>query len=316
MGDVEGARMEMQLARDFAAGMGGDAAIFAVADDRRADGAGMGANLMRAAGQRHEGDPGEFGRDAGDDRIMRDGILCVFIAAFGRRDAFGARPALLGQRQIDRALQRRGRADGQRPVDLARILLLEGAGQRRGGARRARQHDDARGVAVEPVHQTRAFGRLECERVEHAVEMAFGFCAALYSKPGRLVEHQHRLVLVDDQRTDEGRVLVAQGPFGLRRGLFDLLAERRHTHRLAGREPCIGLRPRAVDPHLAGAQQFFEPAMGQRRIMPLEPAVEPNAVFVGGNADLRDFLHAENNMREIHRPANSAPTAPATEPAM
>ena len=50
--------------------------------------------------------------------------------------------------------------------------------------------------------------------------------------------------------------------------------ERRDADRLARGQPVAGLGALAVDPDLPGAQQLFEPAMGQRRVMPPEPAIE------------------------------------------
>src|SRR5258708_19850895 len=54
-----------------------------------------------------------------------------------------------------------------------------------------------------------------------------------------------------------------------------LVGQGRDTDRLTGRDPVTGLGTFAVDADLAGAQQFFEAAMAERRVVALEQAAEP-----------------------------------------
>ena len=55
---------------------------------------------------------------------------------------------------------------------------------------------------------------------------------------------------------------------------------RRQAHSLAGRDAVGGFDALAVEADLAGAQQLLQPSVIERRIVPLEPAVDPDAVFL------------------------------------
>ena len=105
--------------------------------------------------------------------------------------------------------------------------------------------------------------------------MALGSGAALHREARRLVEDDDLVVAVEDRvacsiASSAGEHAGA-APAALR---AVGASERRDADRLARRHPVAGLGALAVDPDLAGAQQLFEPAMGERRIMPPEPAVE------------------------------------------
>src|SRR6478609_6498844 len=70
--------------------------------------------------------------------------------------------------------------------------------------------------------------------------------------------------------------------------------QRRHTNGLTRGEPCARLGAAAVDPNLAGAQQFLEPAVRQVGVVAPEPAVEPHAVLTGldrPHLDWRSLRH-------------------------
>src|SRR3546814_10767780 len=119
---------------------------------------------------------------------MRDRIFGVFLIVVGWRHALSARALFFDEGEIDRALHRRRRADDKRPVNLARILVLELLAERGSGASGAREHNDAARVAVEAVNKLGALGGIECQRVEHTVEMAAGARAAQPGEAGGLVE--------------------------------------------------------------------------------------------------------------------------------
>ncbi len=101
----------------------------------------------------------------------------------------------------------------------------------------------AGGVAVEPVHQARPVAEAVGHAGEQAVDVAAGAGAALHGDAERLVEHQHVLVLEQDDALDEVAVGLgeAERRQQRRRGLRRLAHDRRHAHLLAGLEPRIGL---------------------------------------------------------------------------
>src|SRR5690606_19396590 len=67
----DAAGVQMELARQAAAfEEGALAAIFAVAEDRRAEGGGVHADLMGAAGERPERDPGDLAPGMVDRRVV------------------------------------------------------------------------------------------------------------------------------------------------------------------------------------------------------------------------------------------------------
>ncbi len=68
----------------------------------------------------------------------------------------------------------------------------------------------------------------------------------------------------------------------------------------------------AVEPHLPRAQQLLQRAMAERGIMPLEPAIQTDAVIVLRDLDRFDA----HRIRTIQSPANSASTDSTAEPAI
>ena len=109
--------------------------------------------------------------------------------------------------------------------------------------------------------------------------MMRGLGAALHCDARRLVEHEQIVVLVEGDGSKEGTVRLGQR---LRcRRCRRSRRQRRHANGLTRGEPCARLGAAAVDPNLAGAQQFLEPAVRQVGVMAPEPAVEPHAVLAG-----------------------------------
>ena len=68
----------------------------------------------------------------------------------------------------------------------------------------------------------------------------------------------------------------------------------------------------SIEAHLAGAQQFLQPPVRQRRIVPFEPAIYADAVVVVGYACR--FRH--QIQRTNHKPTNSARMESSAEPAI
>src|SRR5207245_508850 len=71
-------------------------------------------------------------------------------------------------------------------------------------------------------------------------------------------------------------------------------------HRLAGFDPVLGLDPLAVEPHLAGAQEFLEGAVAEIGEVPMEPAIQPQARLVarhGARLDPARLAHSATALR-------------------
>ncbi|KIU01456.1 hypothetical protein QU38_01535, partial [Staphylococcus aureus] len=135
--------------------------------------------------------------------------------------------------------------------------------------------------------------RLELERVEQAVDMLGGLGAALGGEARRLVEHQRRLVAVAHQAAGDVDLLVAElDALALRPGgLFDLgRLGRRHADHLALADMVARLGARAVDAQLAGARPARDGVEAGVRHVPLEPAIEPDAVVIGLDQELADGI--------------------------
>ena len=157
-------------------GEGLAAAIFAVAQDRRAHRHAMGAQLMGAPGDGHQRQPGRAPAGMLDHAVIGDGAPALLVGLH----LLAMAAALLGERQVDAALRVAWacrRPSG--PVDLARLLLAKGGGEpgaprRHCGPAPAPRWCPCRGGA--PAAAARA---LRSERVEQGVEMVVGRRAAL-----------------------------------------------------------------------------------------------------------------------------------------
>ncbi len=106
--------MQVHLAADAAGQERGLPAIFAVAHDGMADRGHVHAQLVGAAGQRLELDPGGLVARAVDDAIFRAGGLALGIGHHLLAPGAG----LFRQRKVDGAGRNVGHARHQRPVDL------------------------------------------------------------------------------------------------------------------------------------------------------------------------------------------------------
>ena len=272
------------------------------------------AQLVGAAGVRAQGHPGHARPGAADGDELGLGGLGLGILGIDRHDHLAVVDALLGQGHVDDALGRVRRADDQRPVGLLRLVAGEGARQAGGGGGRLAQHQHAGGVAVEPVDQAGALQPLPPGR-QQAVDVLAGLGAALDGEAGRLVEHQHLLVLVDHQRAGELGVAVGQDEAFAR---LRRVGQRRDTDLRAGLQPGVGLGARAVDADLAGAGHALDLDLGQVRPAATEPAVQAHAVFAGlTGIDEQGFDftvgHAAVSFRASIRPANRAATDSTTD---
>ena len=139
--------------------------------------------------------------------------------------------------------------------------------------------------------------------------------ATLRRETGRLVEHDRRAVAVDHHRFGVGDLLLGQ--FDPARALaLGIAPARGDADFLAGRDAIVGLGAPAIDPHLPGARPARDGGEAYLRQVPLEPAVEPDAVIVGRDRVGADFvlLVALDAHAAILNPANSARTPAATDP--
>ncbi|PAV93269.1 hypothetical protein WR25_01817 [Diploscapter pachys] len=157
--------------------------------------------------------------------------------------------------------------------------------------------------------------------------MLGGLGAALRREARRLVEDQRLQILVDHHLAREGDLVFAQRrPFALRLGddgaclVLYLGFGRRHAQRLARLDPIARRRARAIDAQLAGPRPFGDGSEARVGQMPLEPAIQPDAVVVIADVELANAAlvaaHATalpNRPRASISPANSAPIAPATD---
>jgi hypothetical protein len=135
---------------------------------------------------------------------------------------------------------------------------------------------------------------------QQLVDVVGGLGAALHGQAGGLVQRQDFLVLVQHQRLGEGDVALGQRLLLVRIGR---VGQRRHAHLRAGRQLGVGLHARAVDPHLAGAEQLVELDVVQVGPAALEPAVHANPVLARVHIERAYFFHAANILRAMNIPA-------------
>src|SRR5580704_14703946 len=184
------------------------------------------------------------------------------------------------------------------PPSKRQIFALQGAGAAVVGKefgqapmRRVGLGDDqkSRRVLVQPVHNPRPLDPADTRQARSAmsdqsVDQRAGRMAWRWmdNEPGRLVDHDQMLVLVDDGKLD---VLAGYGRFLSLGGLEgDARARRKPRRGIAGNA--------FVDPHFARLDQRLEPCARQsnsscRRRLAQEP-IEPLARVV--DADVEDLL--------------------------
>src|SRR5690606_11225721 len=310
--DPDPPRVEVQLAADRAGQERLLPAIFAVADDRMADGEHVDAKLVGAPGQRLEQDEGGAVAGAVDHAVAGARAHSRFLIDMR---LLAARARLLGERQVDLSLLDRRHADDDRPVELARGAAGEGAREEGRRARRAGDEERARRVLVEPVDQLRARLAWLDQPVEQPVEMVPRLRPALRREAGRLVEHEGGGIGVDHERSHEGDLVVAQGlaPAPRRTRARRLPGERRYADDLPGLDPLAGRGAPAVEAELPGARPARDLAEARLGHVAPEPAVEPDAVVLGIDGELADVAPAHPAVRMIASPAKSNATAPITE---
>ena len=164
----------------------------------------MHADLMRAPGDRLGRHPGKFLARLAQHGVVRDRMFgAVDVAPDHRHFLVVARLAFLGDGALDRAAMGARHAFGQRPVDLGRVALPERFAEGRRRRRRPGDDQDARRIAVQPMHQPRLLLLAESEELEQPVDMPGDAAAALRGEPRRLVENQNRRILMNHKAFGE-----------------------------------------------------------------------------------------------------------------
>ena len=93
---------------------------------------------------------------------------------------------------------------------VAKILAQRaalGAGEFGRGEARLGDQEAAGGLLVEPMHQPRFLALGVAHHLQHLVDMPRGAGTALHREPGRLVQHEHVIVLVKRHGLQRGKRL-------------------------------------------------------------------------------------------------------------
>jgi len=170
--------------------------------------------------------------------------------------------------------------------------------------------------------------------------MGRGLAAALRRQTRGLVDHQRRLVLVNDQFPGKVDLVLRQIRLRFRDASRALDFLRRHPQYLTGLEPIAGSDALAVDPQLPGPRPAGNDVERHIVHMPLEPAIDPDIIIIGRNGELshiqrlqrlllllrrtlgffflgaafgRGVKAAHASALTVIRPATSASTEPITE---
>ena len=145
----------------------------------------MGAQLVRAAGhgfQRHPGQP--LAQKPQREVVGMRALGVRVVGHLGGMDADHLFPLAapaparsLFQPELDRPLPGMRHTCNDGPIDLAGGAVAQGFGQRTRHAVGAGQHQKARGVLVQPVHQFRLFLVAELQGFGQAIDMPVALSA-------------------------------------------------------------------------------------------------------------------------------------------
>jgi hypothetical protein len=144
----------------------------------------------------------------------------------------------------------------QERINLAHRALADGGMKRDQGAALLGQQQDARGIAVEPVHQLEVFE--PWPRQSHLFDDAAGnAAAAMHGDPGRLVDGEQVIVFAHDGRLKAGgrpgrrkHRVALRNPYG------------RNPHPVADLHAIGGIDPSAIDPDLTGTHEAIDVLAG------------------------------------------------------
>ncbi len=122
------------------------------------------------------------------------------LAVFVRLHPPAALLVEFAERNIDAALLAVWAALDHCPIGLADLALLEQLAEQRERLAVAAEHQAAGGVAVEPVRQRRRARQAEAQRVEIVLQARPALRPAMHREAGRLVDHQHQPVAIEQAR--------------------------------------------------------------------------------------------------------------------
>ena len=271
------------------------AAIFAVAQDRRAQRRAMRAQLMGAAGHRLEREPGDPVAGMGDGAVIGDGALAFLVVGTTRSPQLARQ---LGELLVDAALARFRRARPPPPNrSCASILPRKACGELRRRRGRcapapARRWCPCRGGGRGAgVPRRRSAARRACRR--DGASVLVPPCTARPCGLSITITSSSRCsTAACKQRAPRARWAASAGAAA--RLPASRSPKRRHADDLARRTRSRGLGALAVEADLAGAQQLLQPAMAEAGEMPLEPAVEADLGIIGRDRDGLNLSHAAN----------------------
>ncbi len=123
-------------------------------------------------------------------------MVGALLAVLGDPHAVAIGRLLLDQPGRDLVLALRRHALHQRPVGLLGLACPKRLGELHRRQPRARHDENARRVAVEPMHQPRLLALLVAPGLQHGIDAARDARAALHGEPRRLVEDEHFRVFV------------------------------------------------------------------------------------------------------------------------
>ena len=151
----------------------------------------MQAQLMGAAGQRFESEPGEA-RSATHHFPGACGWQAVAVCLHPPT----ARLVALGERNVDTAFVRSGSTFDHCPIALADFTLFEQLAEQRQRLSMPAEHKATGGVAVEPVSQCRRTRQSESQRIEIVLKSVAALRASMNRQSCRFVDDQHKSVAV------------------------------------------------------------------------------------------------------------------------
>ena len=162
----------------------------------------MHPQLVRSTSDRLEREPTNFrfprsGRRKGAQHFpLRHRRLAVGVVFHPP----AARFVEAAQRKFDGSLIGGGRAFDHRPIGLLDRAGFEQPAEQRQRLAMASEHQAAGGVAIEPVRKRRRSRQPEAQRVEMILKALATLGAAMDREAGRLVDHQHEPVAVEEAR--------------------------------------------------------------------------------------------------------------------
>src|SRR6185437_12134618 len=213
---------------------------------------------MSSTGYRLKRNPRQFLPGSFDNRIVRDGMNCVFFPVLGDAHETFFLDLLLGEEGGDAALLGLWHARNECPIYLASRAGAEILGKSRSCKSGFCHQQTAGGVLVEPMHQTRTLGvrPRPAQGTEHSINMTRGAGPALHSQSHGLIEYQHIGIFVERDRLDERAVFLSLRRIVPRRRC--VYFQRRNANRLTCFKARLRLRSLAVHPYLAFADDALD----------------------------------------------------------